>query len=823
MSENITRKSFLTGTAALGALGLAACSSGGGAAGGSDAAAAPTYEGLPDPSEYPLEPDGADVAALWTSEKVRDGWFRYTNPDGGATLGVMDEAKIIQVAGLAFKDMNGDGKLDLYEDWRQPAEVRSEALAAMMDPATEIGPLLFHGGTQSDQTSTDTSNFDLVEKGSRAGVSRLAANPDSYASSVAWINEVQKVCEASKYGIPYMNSSDPYSLFNVPSSIGLAATMDKDIWRKAGMWQARAWRSTGVSIELGPQVDVYSNPIGTRTSGSVCEDPAINRDFTKAFGGGMQSTWGDDEATEDLGWGKDSVAVMLKHFVGEGSNEGGRDDHSDMGKWDVFPGSNFEAHLIPFLDGGMNLDSSTGQMAAVMPCYGIAYDPNDPEALGEHVGSAYSERNMNILRSTGWDGMLCTDWMILTGIAHGVKNLTEPERLAKMYKNTISQYGGGFEPEMAAEVYGMLVEELGEEEAAALYRDAARRIFNVLNRLNMFDNPFCDREIAKAVFENQAAWDFGMDAATKSIIMLKNKDGVISEAGLDGKVYVPANFNTPSPGFFGPNPASVDPGFTAIDGWDVVADAIGEASGEAGDDGNPTWQESDITRLTKEELADVKYAVLKISNPYDAYQGVDGGAKFANVIMGIPAEKEAEYKPLSLQYRPFTADGDYVREHSLNPEDEFGVLEDRSVKGQSTYATNENDLDLVIAVREALPEDAKLILCIDADRPMCFHEVEPYADVILLGFAGIVDAAYANIINGTAEPSGLLPFQMPKDMETVMTQLEDVPRDMDCYVDADGNTYDFCFGLNWGGVIDDERVATYKVAPLTKPETSYSA
>ena len=61
MSENITRKSFLTGTAALGALGLAACSSGGGAAGGSDAAAAPTYEGLPDPSEYPLEPDGADV------------------------------------------------------------------------------------------------------------------------------------------------------------------------------------------------------------------------------------------------------------------------------------------------------------------------------------------------------------------------------------------------------------------------------------------------------------------------------------------------------------------------------------------------------------------------------------------------------------------------------------------------------------------------------------------------------------------------------------------------------------------------------------------
>ena len=60
---------------------------------------------------------------------------------------------------------------------------------------------------------------------------------------------------------------------------------------------------------------------------------------------------------------------------------------------------------------------------------------------------------------------------------------------------------------------------------------------------------------------------------------------------------------------------------------------------------------------------------------------------------------------------------------------------------------------------------------------------------------------------------------MPKDMDTVEANLEDVPRDMDCYVDAQGNTYDFCFGLNWAGVIDDDRVATYKVAPLTEPET----
>jgi beta-glucosidase len=79
------------------------------------------------------------------------------------------------------------------------------------------------------------------------------------------------------------------------------------------------------------------------------------------------------------------------------------------------------------------------------------------------------------------------------------------------------------------------------------------------------------------------------------------------------------------------------------------------------------------------------------------------------------------------------------------------------------------------------------------------------------------------VISGKVEPSGLLPYQMPKDMETVFTQDEDVPRDMDCYTDADGNTYDFCFGLNWSGVIDDDRTKTYKVAPLTKPETEVKA
>ncbi|MDR9409104.1 MAG: hypothetical protein RI573_09680, partial [Balneolaceae bacterium] len=64
-------------------------------------------------------------------------------------------------------------------------------------------------------------------------------------------------------------------------------------------------------------------------------------------------------------------------------------------------------------------------------------------------------------------------------------------------------------------------------------------------------------------------------------------------------------------------------------------------------------------------------------------------------------------------------------------------------------------------------------------------------------------------ISGAHEPSALLPLQMPADMETVENQSEDTPHDMETHVDSEGNSYDFGFGLNWNGVISDERVNTY--------------
>ena len=839
---NVSRRGFLAGSAlTAGLVGLVGCSAGGtGAA--SDPLAAPAAD------KYPIDPDKEGTAAKWSSEEIRDGWTRVTNQDGGATIGVADAGRIIQVDGYAFRDMDGDGKLSLFEDWRQSAEDRAADLANQLT-GEECIQLMWHGGVQSAPdvpgSKVDANDTGLLDKGSCAGVSRLGGNEENYATVVAWINNIQTKCEARPHGIPYICSVDPYVTLGIPSTVGLAPAMDKDLWRRAGMWIGRAWSTMGIRCELGPQIDLYTDPTVARLNGAETEDPALARDFTRAFGGGMQSTWGDDEATDDQGWGKDSVGVMLKHFVGAGAIEGGRNDHGDTGKFDVFPGDNYQAHLIPFLDGGMKLDSKTGQMAAVMPNYGIAF--SEDAEYGERVGGGLNKTQLSILRNAGWDGMYTTDWGIITS-GRGTENMDEQGRYRMMIDGSIDQYGGGFEPEeVGLPVFEQMKKDMGEDEATARVRDSARRILKFMVNTQLFDQPFSAAADAKAIFENDAAAKFASECNDKCVIMLKNSGNVVAKDAVKDKpkVYIPQIFTPSSSGFMGTTPASIASCFdekVAAKYFDVVTDEVGAATGEPLEgETEAQYQESDIVRTTAEQLADVKYAVIRIKNPQDAFDGVGG----ASSSFGGAAGEAVTYLPISLQYRPYTADGPNVRQVSLagDPADgkswyehgtESGVaMENRSYYGNSTYATNESSLDLVIDTKAKLPADAKLVLIIDADHPMIFPDIEPYADVILMGWAGdagpsgsgfeIAADSFARVVTGKVEPTGLLQFQMPKDMDTVEAQLEDVPRDMDCYTDSEGNTYDFCFGLNWSGVIDDERTKTYKAAPLTKPEAEVKA
>ncbi len=105
-----------------------------------------------------------------------------------------------------------------------------------------------------------------------------------------------------------------------------------------------------------------------------------------------------------------------------------------------------------------------------------------------------------------------------------------------------------------------------------------------------------------------------------------------------------------------------------------------------------------------------------------------------------------------------------------------------------------------------------VIVVVNLSNPMIFSEFEKEVNAIVANF-GVQNQAILDILTGVAEPSGLLPYQMPADMKTVEEQNEDIPHDMVCYTDGAGNVYDFGFGLNWKGVINDARTKKYVRIP----------
>ena len=778
------------------------------------------------------EETAASDGAKWTEEETADGWMKVTNEDG-ATLGYSKDSGVtlIEQDGYAFKDLDQDGELDVYEDWRQDDETRAEDLASQMS-GEEIAPLLTHGGWYSFGKELGEQDQTYLDNGGRAGVTRSAYNEDNTEMAVTWNNEMQSQAEAKGgHGVPITISTDPTNISDIIDQNALASTMDKDYANEIAQEVSKEYRAVGITMVLGPQVDIATTPTWGRTSGAYSEDPALSRDLANGYISGLQSTYAEDGS--DLGWGDDSVIAIAKHFVGAGSSEGGRNDHNDSGKYTVYPGNNFAAHLISFFDGAFNLDSVTEKAGGVMPNYGISY--SEDGSLGDEVGGAYSEFKMGLLRDNGYDGFVLTDWQITDDDARdfGVEDLTEGERFALLFKNGSDQIGGTSNTDAAIEGYQLLAEELGEDEATSIMREHAKRFFLTQMEVGLFENPYLETSESTAAVWTDETKEFGRQTQEKAVIMLKNSDNTIHQAdGTEEKatVYVPYTFTAESEDAMGTTPASWNPVMdldTVSQYYNVVTDTVGEPSG-TDSEGNAAYTEDDIVRASAEELAECDYALVAMTNP----------------VVESTVDEDGNYLPTSLQYEEYTADtaheaianGTEVVEIS---DGYYGtttqeVEEDRSYTGNTAaLPSNYGDYTTLQYVKENVPEDCKVVVIMGMSSvgAMVWSEVEPLADAILMYYTGTAfDGSFfredvlLDVVSGKVEPSALLPMQQPASMEAVEAQQEDVPRDMECYVDADGNTYDFAYGLNWSGVINDERVETYSAEPLTTPETiTYTA
>lgn len=640
-------------------------------------------------------------------------------------------------------------------------------------------------------------------------------------TAVQWVNEAQMYAEEiDEYGIPMMLHDDPFTsnkenVVHFPTNLAISATFDPTVAKEMGSYVSQVYRAIGIGTLLGPSMDLATEPRWSRISGTWGEDPALARDMAEAATSGHQSTY--DDNGNDIGWGEDSVNTMVKHFPGDGAAQFGREAHSPTGAWNVYPGNNFYAHLVPFIDGALNLTSLTESPTGVMPSYSIAW--SEDETLGEQVASAYSEFKLNILRSAGFDGLICSDWEVLpdpgvftgpgtSGKCYGVEDLTVVERAYKALQAGLDQFGGQSDLTPLREAYQMLVDDIGEEDALARIRESGRRILKANFKVGNFENPYLSVENAQQVFTDETAAAAAHEAQLKSIVMLKN-DGAIAQS--DGSVkptaYIPMRYSNGNASL----PVDLQ---TASQYFNVVTDTLSETkSGEPDRDGNPTYAYEDIIRASAAQLAECDFAlVFAVAPKSSALQ-----------------DEEGNYLPYSLQYRPYTANSSSVRQESITGplveveiETPYGTQKDVgranvAYFGNSTTTSNESDLDMILYAAENMPADAKVVVCINASNPMVFSEFESQVDGVLLGF-GVDNESFLEIVAGQYEPSALLPLQMPANMETVEAQFEDVPRDMECYVDANGNTYDFGFGMNWSGVIQDERTEKYCVPPLTAPE-----
>lgn len=734
------------------------------------------------------------------------GFYRVVTQKGAPVLGYRPESgvTILTVDGRPFKDLNKNGILDPYEDWRLSSEKRAEDLASRLS-IDEIAGLMIYSGQQNPVSAELSPQMKEYLGPNNIRHILLARIPDA-RTGAEWSNNVQAFCEATSLGIPANNSSDPRNYseadgeFNAgsggdishwPRELGLAATFSKDVVRNFGEVVSDEYRALGLTTALSPQADISTDPRWRRVYGTFGEDPNLCRDLVREYCDAFQTTPGSR-----TGWGNESVNCMVKHWPGGGTGEGGRDAHFCFGKYAVYPGGRFDLGLIPFIEGAFKLKEKTRMASAVMPYYTISYGQN-PD--GENVGNGFSHYIIqDLLRDKyGFDGVVCTDWGIVKGYAGpffhsgkpwGVEDLTIAEKRLRVFEAGVDQLGGVQDSEPSIEAYKLWCAKYGEESARARFELSAKRLLVNIFNVGVFENPYVDPDKAAQTVGCEEYVAAGYQAQLKSIVMTKNHGSVLP---LDGKkkVYIPNR--------------KVDSGLTC---WGTSTPA---------EDRCP-FDSSMVARYFDQVAnpAEADFAIVYIESPVGSWgyhrPEIEGGIpRYKEVLVKVSEYKErfpeGRYAPISLQWGDYVADSARVR--SVAGGDPLEQSDNRSYKGVAEHTTSIGDMYTVLETRRIMG-DKPVIVVVAMDRPFIPAEIEPSSDAILITM-GSSNQAVLDIISGQFEPYGLLPCQLPADMVTVEQQCEDVPHDMRCYRDADGNIYDFAFGLNWSGTIHDKRVKTY--------------
>ena len=434
--------------------------------------------------------------------------------------------------GVRFRDLNGNGEMDPYEDPRLDVEARVADLLGRLTLEEKVG-LMFHTVIEAGADGTLIESAGAISKSPTSVVvldkhlthfnvhvledARMAAR---------WHNALQALAERAPHGIPVTISTDPRHAFienagvsftakafsQWPEPLGLAALRDVDAVREFADIARQEYVAVGIRAALHPTLDLATEPRWARQAGTFGQDPALVTELGTAYLQGFQQKV----------LGPDSVACTSKHFPGGGPQKDGEDAHFPYGREQVYPGGRFAEHLAPF---PAAIEAGT---AAIMPYYGMPVGLEvDGEPI-EQVGFGFNAQVVTgmLREQLGYDGVVLTDWelvndnhvgdQVLPARAWGVEHLDPHERMERILAAGADQFGG-------EECVDVLLDLVAQGRVTESRVDAsARRLLAVKFRLGLFDDPFVDEEAAARTVGREDFRAAGYDAQARSVTVLAN-------------------------------------------------------------------------------------------------------------------------------------------------------------------------------------------------------------------------------------------------------------------------------------------------------------
>lgn len=457
-------------------------------------------------------------------------------------------AKILIVDGLKFKDLNKNGKLDRYENWRLPAEDRSKDLLSRMSVEEKVGFMListtrlkndwsFEAPKNKEQITSDFNEDDLVATanmfthkplpvpvmnaaGTTKAVTQYHLRHFIFRANVTarmtaeWANKLQALCESDGLGIPAIIASNPRNhvtsavsigtsvgktAFSTwPGELGLSAMRDLKLVREFADIARQEWAATGLRKGYMYMADLSTEPRWQRIEGTFGENAEWVAQMITQIVLGFQGTK----------LSASSVALTTKHFPGGGAGKDGQDPHFEWGKTEVFPGGMLQNNLIPFKAA---IKAGT---SAIMPYYSLPLNTRY-----EKIAYAYNKGVIQDLlrKELGFKGIINSDTGPIEMMPWGAEDLSITERYKKTLEAGVNLYAGTADPAKLLETVKSNMVDI------KLIDESVLRLLMEKFELGLFENPYVDEDAAEKIVGNLKFMERANLALRKSIVLLRNE------------------------------------------------------------------------------------------------------------------------------------------------------------------------------------------------------------------------------------------------------------------------------------------------------------